>query len=290
LMSRFIPLAVGKHTARRLASSYTFTIPTIHNISTFMQPSNTSTTASTSTNTTTSLAHEIAHRQFSSLQKGFRHRTHPISLTDGDYTDYTSSNSSSSPYGIATPDLDGTDWELDADFDFDMEKDSQRKADDETILQAERDSEARRRSYIEKSKPPIRIPMIDERGRAFGKGGRKTATAQVWISPGIGMVTVNKLPFVEYFPRDSHREDILGPMIASQTCGKFDIYCVVEGGGKSGQAGAMRHGLARALEKYNPDYRPPMKALGFMKRDPRKVERKKVGLKKARKAPQWVKR
>merc|ERR1712127_811033 len=111
-----------------------------------------------------------------------------------------------------------------------------------------------------------------------------------WIQPGEGVITVNRRDFLDYFPRDSLREMILAPFVATETCGKFDVITSVEGGGLSGQAGAIRHGVARALEKYNPDYRPPMKRLGFMKRDPRMVERKKIGLKKARKAPQWVRR
>ena len=176
------------------------------------------------------------------------------------------------------------------DFEFDMELDEKRKAEEASVYEFDRNEEAQRRKWIERSKPPVRVPEIDAAGRAYGKGGRKTATAHVYVYPGEGTITVNGKTFLDYFPRDSHREDILGPMIATMTCGKFDVYCKVRGGGKSGQAGAMRHGIARALEKYNPDYRPPMKALGFMTRDPRKVERKKVGLKKARKAPQWVKR
>eukprot|EP00985_Skeletonema_marinoi_P034333 scaffold43725_cov153-Skeletonema_marinoi.AAC.1 len=90
--------------------------------------------------------------------------------------------------------------------------------------------------------------------------------------------------------REYHREHILGPLVASQTCGKFDVTAVVKGGGLTGQAGAIRLGLARALEKYNPDYRPPMKRHGFLTRDARMVERKKVGRVKARKSPQWVRR
>merc|ERR1712071_5118 len=171
-----------------------------------------------------------------------------------------------------------------------MKRDEENREEDASILKMDREQEAKRRKWIETSQPPVRVPEIDGHGRSYGKGGRKTATAHVWVYPGEGFVTVNGKEFLDYFPRDSHREDILGPMIATQTCGIFDIFCEVEGGGKSGQAGAMRHGIARALEKYDPDYRPIMKALGFMTRDPRKVERKKVGLKKARKAPQWVKR
>ena len=131
---------------------------------------------------------------------------------------------------------------------------------------------------------------IDERGRAYGRGSRKTAQARVWIQPGQGEIVVNRKDFVTYFPRESDREHILGPFVASQTCGQFDVTAVVKGGGLTGQAGAIRLGLARALEKYNPDYRPPMKRHGFMTRDPRMVERKKVGRVKARKSPQWVRR
>ena len=131
---------------------------------------------------------------------------------------------------------------------------------------------------------------IDERGRSYGRGSRKSAHARVWVQPGEGEIVVNRKDFVSYFPRESNRDHIIGPMVASQTCGQFDVVAMVRGGGMSGQAGAIRLGLARALEKYNPDYRPPMKRHGFMTRDPRKVERKKVGRVKARKSPQWVRR
>lgn len=262
--------------------------PTLATTATQIQPSNTNSSSSSGSSSS-----YVSSRNFSSL-KGFRHRNNPISISDGDYTDYTSAHSTFQSNLNSNLDVDlsedGSDWELDSNFEFDMERDKETKEQEAKLYELERDQEAKRRKWIETSKPPLRVPEIDERGRAFGKGGRKTATAQVWVYPGEGYVTVNGKDFLEYFPRDSHREDILGPMIATRTCGKFDIECKVEGGGKSGQAGAMRHGIARALEKYNPDYRPPMKALGFMTRDSRKVERKKVGLKKARKAPQWVKR
>lgn len=157
-------------------------------------------------------------------------------------------------------------------------------------LEAMRAKEAQKKRWMENSRPPVRVSEIDERGRAYGRGTRKTAQARVWIQPGEGEIVVNRKDFVTYFPRESDRDHILGPFIASQTCGKFDLIATVKGGGLTGQAGAIRLGLARALEKYNPDYRPPMKRHGFMTRDPRMVERKKVGRVKARKSPQWVRR
>ena len=157
-------------------------------------------------------------------------------------------------------------------------------------LEAMRAKEAEKKRRILNARPPVRISEIDERGRAYGRGSRKTAQARVWIQPGEGEIVVNRKDFVSYFPRESSRDHVLGPFVASQTCGKFDVTAVVNGGGSTGQAGAIRLGLARALEKYNPDYRPAMKRHGFMTRDSRMVERKKVGKVKARKSPQWVRR
>jgi len=157
-------------------------------------------------------------------------------------------------------------------------------------LEAMRAKEAKKKRWIQNSRPPVRVSEIDERGRAYGRGTRKCAKARVWIQPGEGEIVVNRKDFISYFPRESDRDHILGPFVASQTCGKFDVTAMVNGGGLTGQAGAIRLGLARALEKYNPDYRPPMKRQGFMTRDPRMVERKKVGKVKARKSPQWVRR
>lgn len=157
-------------------------------------------------------------------------------------------------------------------------------------LEAMRAKEAQKKRWVKNARAPIRVSEIDERGRAYGRGSRKTAEARVWIQPGEGEIVINRRDFVTYFPRESDRDHVLGPLVASQTCGKFDVVAVVQGGGLTGQAGAIRLGLARALEKYNPDYRPPMKRQGFMTRDPRKVERKKVGRVKARKSPQWVRR
>ena len=157
-------------------------------------------------------------------------------------------------------------------------------------LEAMRAKEAQKKRWVANARPPVRVSEIDERGRAYGRGSRKAAQARVWVQPGDGEIVINRKDFVTYFPRETHRDHILGPFVASQTCGKFDVTAVVRGGGLTGQAGAVRLGLARALEKYNPDYRPPMKRQGFMTRDPRKVERKKVGRVKARKSPQWVRR
>jgi small subunit ribosomal protein S9 len=148
-----------------------------------------------------------------------------------------------------------------------------------------------RERWIRNSVPPVRVSMVDERGRSYGRGGRKTASARVWIQPGFGEVVVNRKDFVEYFDRETDRELVLAPLVATETCGAFDLQIMVQGGGLTGQAGAVRHGLANALNAYNPDqYRPLLKALGLLERDARKVERKKIGHVKARKSPQWVRR
>jgi small subunit ribosomal protein S9 len=161
----------------------------------------------------------------------------------------------------------------------------------EEIKEIQQQQDEQKKRWLDNAKPPIRTIKIDERGRSYGRGGRKTASARVWIQPGLGNVVVNKSDFVDYFERTSDRELMLQPLAATGTCGKFDVTVTVEGGGLTGQAGAIRHGLARALNHYNPDvYRPPLKRLGYLTRDPRMVERKKVGHLKARKKPQWVKR
>lgn len=161
----------------------------------------------------------------------------------------------------------------------------------EQVQEIQRKDDESRKRWLENAKPPVRTPIIDERGRSYGRGGRKTASARVWIQPGFGNVVVNKKDFVDYFGRTTDRELILEALAATETLGRFDITATVEGGGLTGQAGAIRHGLARALNHYNPDtYRPPLKRLGYLTRDPRKVERKKIGHLKARKKPQWVKR
>jgi small subunit ribosomal protein S9 len=186
-------------------------------------------------------------------------------------------------------------WDDDDNFDSEENAEAQ-EANETTKLLLElkrRDEELVRKKqrWIEVAKTPERVPLIDERGRAYGRGGRKTAAARVWIQAGYGEIVINQRPFDEYFDRISDRDLILEPLVATETCGMFDLQCIVEGGGLTGQAGAIRLGLSNALNAYNPElYRPSLKILGLLTRDTRKVERKKIGHKKARKSPQWVRR
>lgn len=124
----------------------------------------------------------------------------------------------------------------------------------------------------------------------YGTGRRKTSVARVFLKPGNGKITVNGKAFDEYFERAILRQIIMQPAELVDVVGKFDLYITVSGGGKTGQAGAIRHGFARALIAYNPEYRKILKAEGFLTRDPRMVERKKPGKPKARKSAQYSKR
>jgi small subunit ribosomal protein S9 len=124
----------------------------------------------------------------------------------------------------------------------------------------------------------------------YGTGRRKNAVARVRIIPGKGNITINGISLDEYMPTDVAKIIVKQPLVVTNTEGKYDLIVKVIGGGFSGQAGAIRHGLSRALVKANPDYKAELKAAGFMTRDPRMKERKKPGLKKARKAPQFSKR
>ena len=123
-----------------------------------------------------------------------------------------------------------------------------------------------------------------------GTGRRKSSIARVRIMNGKGNITVNGMPLDEYFGEETLKVIVKQPLTVTNTLDKFDVVCTVKGGGFSGQAGAVRHGIARALNAANLEYRPILKACGFLTRDPRKKERKKYGLKKARKAPQFSKR
>lgn len=123
-----------------------------------------------------------------------------------------------------------------------------------------------------------------------GTGRRKTAVARVWLRPGTGKIVINDRPVEQYFPTRSLLHVVKSPLELTQTAGKYDVYANVRGGGISGQAGAVRLGLARALVKADPDLRPILRKAGFLTRDPRMKERRKYGLKKARKAPQYSKR
>ena len=121
-------------------------------------------------------------------------------------------------------------------------------------------------------------------------GRRKTSVARVFLKPGKGSLRINNRTLQEYFGRETARMIVLQPFQVTQTAGNFDIEVNVDGGGNSGQAGAIRHGITRALMKFNPDLRPSLKKAGFVTRDPRAVERKKYGRHKARKRPQYSKR
>lgn len=124
----------------------------------------------------------------------------------------------------------------------------------------------------------------------LGTGKRKTSVARVILRPGDGATWINGRTLEEYFPRSSLRTAALGPLRAADAEGRFDIRARIHGGGPSGQAGALRHGIARALVEADPELRGVLKREGFLTRDARKVERKKAGLHKARKAPQFSKR
>ena len=123
-----------------------------------------------------------------------------------------------------------------------------------------------------------------------GTGRRKKSIARVRLTEGNGTITVNGAPLDEYFGTEILKVIVKQPLTATNTVSKYDVICKVQGGGYTGQAGAIRHGIARALVEANSEYRPILKSNGFLTRDPRMKERKKYGLKKARKAPQFSKR
>jgi len=124
----------------------------------------------------------------------------------------------------------------------------------------------------------------------YGTGRRKKSTARVRLVPGTGRVIINNRDAEEYFPYDTQRLILKQPLVATETEGTYDVLVNVRGGGFTGQAGAIRHGVARALLEADPDYRQTLKREGFLTRDPRMTERKKYGLRSARRAPQFSKR
>ncbi len=124
----------------------------------------------------------------------------------------------------------------------------------------------------------------------YGTGRRKTSTARVYLGPGIGKLFINRQPVDEYFGRETARMIVRQPLEITHTTERFDVTATVKGGGESGQAGAVRHGVARALVDFDEGLRKPLRAAGLLTRDAREVERKKVGLRKARKKPQYSKR
>lgn len=126
--------------------------------------------------------------------------------------------------------------------------------------------------------------------QGYGTGRRKTSTARVYLRQGSGDIQVNSRPFEEYFRSDVQKMVIRHPLVITEVADKFDVMIRVRGGGTTGQAGAVRHGLARALLEFDPELRPKLKAAGFLTRDPREVERKKYGQPGARKRFQFSKR
>ena len=129
-----------------------------------------------------------------------------------------------------------------------------------------------------------------EANKYYGTGRRKNAIARVWVMPGTGNVTINKRELSEYFGKKTLEMIVRQPLVLTSTLDKYDVVASVHGGGTTGQAGAVRHGVARALVQADAELRPALKEAGFMTRDPRMKERLKYGLKKARKASQFSKR
>ncbi len=134
------------------------------------------------------------------------------------------------------------------------------------------------------------VAKIDDLGRSYATGRRKSSSARVWLKPGRGKIVINGKEITQYFGRPVLRMIVNQVFETTNTIGNFDINCTVEGGGLSGQAGAIRHGIARALDKYNPSLHSALRKAGFLTRDSRTVERKKPGKPKARKSFQFSKR
>lgn len=154
-----------------------------------------------------------------------------------------------------------------------------------TVVAATKTPEA---ETVEAPKP--REPQIDDLGRSYATGRRKESVARVWLKKGSGQVMVNGKTQNDYFGRQTHLLVINQPFLVTRRMNEFDVVCTVKGGGLSGQAGAVRHGISRALENFEPDLRPALKKAGMLTRDARMVERKKIGKHKARRSKQWAKR
>ncbi|KAM4076331.1 hypothetical protein ACJW30_12G055400 [Castanea mollissima] len=161
-------------------------------------------------------------------------------------------------------------------------------------MRYEKNTRKSSRAEIERQKQEevakARVRQVDEKGRAYGTGRRKCSIARVFLQPGDGKFVVNDKEFDVYFPMLDHRAALLRPFSETKTLGLWDVNCTVKGGGVSGQVGAIRLGISRALQNWEPDLRPALRDAGFLTRDSRVVERKKPGKAKARKSFQWVKR
>jgi small subunit ribosomal protein S9 len=140
------------------------------------------------------------------------------------------------------------------------------------------------------SEAPAYVQKLDAQGRAYATGKRKDAVARVWLKPGSGRILVNEKDYTEYFGRPVLQMIIQQPIMMTNRSGQFDVQATVSGGGLSGQAGALRHGISKALTFYEPELRPALKRNGFLTRDARVVERKKYGRRKARRSFQFSKR
>lgn len=140
------------------------------------------------------------------------------------------------------------------------------------------------------SEAPVHVQKLDAQGRSYATGKRKDAVSRVWLKPGSGRIIVNKKDFTEYFGRPVLQMIVRQPILAANRDGQYDIEATVSGGGLSGQAGALRHGISKALTYYEPELRGVLKRGGFLTRDSRVVERKKYGRAKARRSFQFSKR
>ncbi|KRD56439.1 MULTISPECIES: 30S ribosomal protein S9 [Sinorhizobium/Ensifer group] len=137
---------------------------------------------------------------------------------------------------------------------------------------------------------PVHVKKVDAQGRSYATGKRKNAVARVWVKPGSGKITINGKPYLDYFARPVLQMILQQPIVAAARDGQFDIDATVAGGGLSGQAGAVRHGISKALTYFEPGLRSVLKRGGFLTRDSRVVERKKYGRAKARRSFQFSKR
>ena len=145
-------------------------------------------------------------------------------------------------------------------------------------------------AQTEISDAPVRVQKLDAQGRAYATGKRKDAVARVWVKPGSGKVTINGRELATYFARPVLQMIVQQPIVATERVDQFDVVAAVAGGGLSGQAGAVRHGISQALTHYEPALRSVLKKGGFLTRDSRVVERKKYGRAKARRSFQFSKR
>ena len=152
------------------------------------------------------------------------------------------------------------------------------------------DAPAADAAVVAQSTAPLREQELDQHGRAYATGRRKDAVARVWVKPGKGTITINGKEQETYFARPTLRLVINQPFAITDREGQYDVIATVRGGGLSGQAGAVKHGIAQALSKYEPELRSTVKAAGFLTRDSRVVERKKYGRAKARRSFQFSKR